>query len=221
MWAITLSAMLVLCVASWVFSLYVFGHPEEPMPYKVLQKLNRLEPPKQFDIYAVPPGKALPAREAYAKYRRFLSLSPAEMDALNARFIREYVSNYRRADPIDYVSGNFRITRVTALHAGSFLPEGLAVRAVSTDTEDLEIEYLMPGPNAREGRFAEGDALVLEANRAFAAVVQFSPLDGQRLCLGLVPLVYGPHTPPDGQPIDLAPPVFTNPKAPWPQSDHP
>ena len=221
MWAITLSAMSVVAVSSWVFSMYVFSHPEEPIPHKLLSKLKRIDPPKRFDIYGVPPGKAFNERDAYAKYRRFLSLSQAEMRGLNARFIREYISNYRRADPVDYVSGTFRITEVVPLHSGSFLPEGLAVRARSTEVEDLEIEYLMPGPNAKVGLFQPGDDLVLEAKRAYAAVLQFSPLDGQRLCLSLIPLVYGPHTPPDGQRLDLEPPSSTNPESLWPLSAHP
>lgn len=220
-WAIALSLMLVLAVSSWVFSLYVFQHPEERIPHLVLQKLNRLEPPQRFDIYAVPAGKALPAREAYAKYRRFLSLSPAELQELNSRLIREYLNNYRRADAVDYVSGTFRVLSVVPLHEGSFLPRGVAVRAASTESEDLEIEYLMPGPDIRPGLFREGDELVIEASRAFAAVVQVSPLENQRLCLSLIPLVYGPHTPPEGDPIELEPPPVTNPGAPWPASSHP
>lgn len=220
-WSITLSLMLVLAVASWVFSLYVFQHPEEPIPHAILRKLNRLEPPKRFDIYAVPAGKALPARDAYAKYRRFLGLSPAELEALNSRLIREYLNNYRRADAVDYVSGTFKVVSVVPLHEGSFMPQGVAVRAASVESEDLEIEYLMPGPELRPGLFQEGDKLVIEASRAFAAVVQASPLPGQRLCLSLIPLVYGPHTPSEGDPIELEPPPLTNPSAPWPASDHP
>lgn len=220
-WSITLTLMLVLAVASWVFSIYVFQHPEEPIPHLILRKLNRLEPPQRFDIYAVPAGKALPARDAYAKYRRFLGLSPAELEALNSRLIREYLNNYRRADAVDYVSGTFRVISVVPLHEGSFLPNGVAVRAAAVDTEDLEIEYLMPGPSLRPGLFREGDELVIEASRAFAAVVQASPLPGQRICLSLIPLVYGPHTPPEGDPVELEPPPLTNPSAPWPASDHP
>lgn len=220
-WAIVLSAMLVLAVGSWVFSLYVFGHPEEPMPHAVLKKLGRLDPPQRFDIYAVPAGKGLTVNEAYAKYRKFLSLGPDSLATLNARLLREYLGNYRRADPVDFVSGTFRITAITPLHAGTFLPAGLAVRAKSQENEDLEIEYLMPGPNAKPGQFRAGDDLVLEASRAFAAVVQCSPLDGQRLCLSLIPLVYAPHTPPEGERIELEPPPVTNPAAPWPASDHP
>lgn len=220
-WAIILSLMLVLAVASWVFSLYVFQHPEEPFPHWVLRKLNRLDPPRRFDIYAVPAGKGLPAREAYAKYRRFLSLTPPELEEFNARLIREYLNNYRRADAVDYVSGTFRVISVVALHEGSFLPQGVVVRAAATESEDLEIEYLMPGPKLRTGLFQEGDELVIEASRAFAAVVQVSPLESQRLCLSLIPLVYGPHTPPEGDPIELEPPPLTNPAALWPASSHP
>ena len=91
MWALTLSFMSVIAVGSWVFSLYVFGHPEEPLPNEILRRLGRLDPPKRFDIYEVPTGKGLPANEAYAKYRRFLSLEPAEVDALNARLSRDYL----------------------------------------------------------------------------------------------------------------------------------
>lgn len=221
LWAITLATMLVLAVGSWVFSLYVFGHPEEPIPHAVLKKLNRLEPPKRFDIYAVPAGEGLSARDAYAKYRHFLSLGPQEIETLNSGMLRDFLNNYRRAEPADYVSGTFRIKDVVALHEGTFIQQGLAVRAVSTESDDLEIEYLMPGPQAKPGLFRSGDDLVLEASRAFAAVVHFSPLDGQRLCLSLVPLVYGPHTPPEGERIELEPPPVTNPAARWPASDFP
>jgi hypothetical protein len=51
--------------------------------------------------------------------------------------------------------------------------------------------------------------------------LQVSSLPGQRLCLSLIPLVYGPHTPPEGEAIELEPPPLTNPSAPWPASAHP
>jgi hypothetical protein len=113
------------------------------------------------------------------------------------------------------------VISVVPLHEGTFLPKGVAVRAAAVDTEDLEIEYLMPGPDLRPGLFREGDELVIEASRAFAAVLQVSSLPGQRLCLSLIPLVYGPHTPPEGEAIELEPPPLTNPSAPWPASAHP
>ena len=215
-WGLVLAGMLMLATASWVFSLYVFGHPEQPATYALLSRLGRLDPPKRFTVFDVPAGKSLGARDAYAKYRRFAGMDEQEKRALNNRLLREYVTNYRRADQVDYVSGLFRITEVHPLGAGTLMPAGLVLRARSTEIEDLSIEYLMPGGDPQPGQFRPGDDLFLDATRAYGAVIHFEPLQGEELLLTVVPLVYGTQASPSGGRVNLDPPAALKVDAPWP-----
>jgi hypothetical protein len=217
-WGIALAAMLVLATASWVFSLYVFGHPENPRSHAILLKLGRIDPPKRFDPFDVPPGKGLGARDLYAKYRRFASLTPAEIRDLNDRLLREFVTNYRRADPVDFISGVFRIKSVHPMGPATLMPAGLVLRAVSVEIDDLEIEYLMSGAEALADQFRPGDDLVIEATAAFGAVLRFEAIERNRLLVTIVPLVYGTHSTPAGGRIRLAPPDALNLATTWPQS---
>lgn len=218
-WALTLGGMSVLAAASWIICLYVFGHPEQPLPHALLLKLGQLDPPRRFTIYDVPAGQPLKPQDAYAKYRRFLSLAPPEIEALNQRLLREFVTNYRDAGTVDYISGRYRVLRVLPLGEDTFMPEGIVLRVRSTEIEDLEMVYFMPGPEASPDQFRAGDDIVLEATTAYGAVLHCLPLDAERLCLAVVPLVYGPHNTPSGQRIELHPPPSINLGAPWPATE--
>lgn len=217
-WGLTLALMVLVATASWVFSLYVFGHPEKPSNYKLLAKLGRMAPPKRFTSHDVPGGKPLAARDAYAKYRKFAALQEEEKKALNDKLIREYVTNYRRADTVDYLSGMFRIVDVRALGEGTLMSAGLVLRARSTEIEDLLVEYLMPGESPKPDQFRPGDDLFLDATSAFGAIIHFEALQGDELVLTVVPLVYGEHSTPSGGRITLDPPERLKLDAPWPVS---
>src|SRR5882757_7400065 len=57
--------ILILCgvaISCWIFSFYIFGHPEKAMSYSILTKLKKLEAPKRFEITAAPRGEFLGAK---------------------------------------------------------------------------------------------------------------------------------------------------------------
>lgn len=221
-WGITLSVMLLVASGSWIGSAYVTGNPEVPANHALLERLGQLPELRRFSIYDAPQGRALDGVEVYSKYRRFLQMDPGRQREINRRLMREFLRNYRRSGPIDYVSGDFRIEGARALEEGDFMERGVLLLARSLEIGALEIEYLLPGATISPGAFREGDELSIEGRTAYAAVVAFVPLGGDRLRLTLVPLVYGTHTSPDGgAAIQLEPPAHVRPGVSWPLFEAP
>ena len=61
-WTIFILLLIGFAICCWVFSFYVFGHPEKPFSYSILAKLRKLEAPKRFEVTAAPQGEFLNAQ---------------------------------------------------------------------------------------------------------------------------------------------------------------
>ena len=62
-WTIAILLLTGLTLAAWLGSFYIFGQPERPDSYRLLQKLHKIEQPKRFQLTAAPPGEFLTARQ--------------------------------------------------------------------------------------------------------------------------------------------------------------
>src|ERR1700759_944477 len=58
-WKIAILLLIVANLAAWLLSFYVFGQPERPDSYHLLQKLHKVEEPKRFELTAAPSGEFL------------------------------------------------------------------------------------------------------------------------------------------------------------------
>ena len=56
-WTIAIIMLGICAVLSWTLSIYIFNHPAEPVPYKILTRLKKLESPERFTTGAPPPGR--------------------------------------------------------------------------------------------------------------------------------------------------------------------
>ena len=59
-WTVVILLLIGFAICCWVFSFYVFGHPEKPFSYSILAKLKKLEAPKRFEITAAPKASFSP-----------------------------------------------------------------------------------------------------------------------------------------------------------------
>src|SRR5437868_15499057 len=71
LWAVFLLLLVGLAFTCWLGSFYIFGHPEEARPYRILQKLHKLEAPTRFEITAAPPGEFLNSQKLFDRYSKY------------------------------------------------------------------------------------------------------------------------------------------------------
>ena len=215
-WTMLMTVLIAGATFSWIFCLYVFNHPEKPFSYKVLTKLERIEPPQRFDLYNVPNGVAIEPKEIYARYLRYPETGDDRLSELNDELLRNYVTNYSKAESVDYVSGTFRVFAIHEMNESSVFPQGIAVSARAIDCPDLSIEYLFPGKEIPTDFFRTGDELTIEGKTAFATVINCSEPEKGKIRLTLVPLVYGSYEGPNGSTVALDPPATLNLEGGWP-----
>lgn len=224
-WIIVIFVLIALTTFTWMSSLYVFQHPEKPKNYRLLARIGKLEPLVRFKETAVkdrkdkqvPKAQFYTAKEVYAK---FFNWTDKELAAQNDILKRNYIQNYTNDVPI-YLKGEYRIYKVAELSGKTPFPEGLVVRARSTELPNVSIEFLFPTEGPPLARPQAGDDLLLKTNNTFASALHISRLAEESLCFTVVPLSYNSF-PVDAQGkqfIKLAPPALLNMNAPWPVTD--
>ena len=206
---------------SWAVCLHVFGHPEIPRNYRLLQKIGRAPEIKRHTVLDAPNVAALDPRDLYG---RFFPLDEAARDRLNPVLIRNYLTNFERPLMLNYIQGDYRIEQVRVLGKGDFLSPGFAVRARAMVKPDdfteaapypVVIEYLFPTPRVEmAGRLAEGDMLEVRKSPNCAAILhvaQTVEADQTALLLTVVPIACGPYRIDDGEPFDIEIPERVDP----------
>ncbi len=217
-WTIVITLMMGLATFCWFFSIMVFQHPEKPLNYKVLAKLDRLPVIRKFSVYSVPDGSAKSARELLAAY---YSYTPEQLHVTNNILKRAYIRNYDRQDPPVYLTGQFEVLEARPLTDTDVMPSGWVVRCRAADLEDVDVEILMPGLDAAAPPYEEGEQITLDKRATFAALVHVQRLDEDRICATAVPLVYAGFKTGTGDALGMNPPREMNLEAPWPVSTDP
>ncbi|MEA3186883.1 MAG: hypothetical protein QOD99_713, partial [Chthoniobacter sp.] len=106
-WTVFILLLTGTALACWLGSFYIFGHPEKPDSYRLLNKLHKIEPPKRFEITAGPAGEFLSAQKLYDRYSSFSRL---QLEAENDELMRNYINNYAATKKtVPYVIGRFNI----------------------------------------------------------------------------------------------------------------
>lgn len=213
-------------VISWTTCLYIFRFPERASNYQILRKLKRLTPITEFTPADSPEGD--PA-DPKAAFKKFFPLDAGELDALNTRLKRNYITNFKEPGFLTYVEGDFRITDVEALTSADLFHPGLALRAqavVELDERDgtadypVVIELLLPTAEEPPGDlFRTGEVLSLARATHRAAVLAVTKLGSREeplICLTAVPLAYEHLRDIDKQTLPLAPPDPLNVTATFP-----
>src|SRR5919204_1514614 len=131
-WTVAILLLTGAALATWLLSFYVFGQPERPDSYRILQKLHKIDPPKRFELTAAPAGEFLNASELYERY---VGMGAAELAKTNAELLRNYIRNYQQARGlVPYVVGRYSIIAVRELGPEDPFPSGMAALTAAVDS---------------------------------------------------------------------------------------
>jgi hypothetical protein len=224
----TLANTLAGCAAilSWLLSLHVFGHPEIPRNYKILQRLGLEQPAPGFALQQAPPGDAADPR---ALYRRYAQLDDRARTRLNRALMRNYLTGLGEPGLIQYVEGDFEVTAVRRLGAEDLFHPGIAVRARAMIRPDefseatpwpVTIDYLFPTQHSAVGNwFARGDRLEVAKVPNCAMLMHVARSDGGDtpvVRLTVVPIATGRYQVGSDRSFSIAAPEHLNPAAAFP-----
>jgi len=216
-------------VASWSTCLYLFDFPERPANYELLRKIKRISPVISYDHLDAPAGASGDPQELLTK---FYSVEAEQLTVQNRYFLRNYITNFNKAEIVNYVEGSYRVTQSRALTKKDFFHPGLVVRAqavVQTDElnepspypvileilfplRELPSENLFPVGYQFDFKYVDHRAYILHA-------AKIGRHNEPTVCLTVVPLTHNNYLAPDGQPLPLVDPDPLNLKARFPVMD--
>src|SRR3954452_13874144 len=134
-WTIAILLLIGLAFAAWLGSFYIFGQPERPDSYRILQKLHKIEPPKRFELTAAPAGEFLNANQLYERY---IGMGAAELAKTNAELLRNYIRNYQQVRGlVSYVVGRYTIIAVRELGPDDVFPSGMAALTAAVHSSEV------------------------------------------------------------------------------------
>jgi len=185
-WTLLITLMVGMAIISWFFCIFVFSRPENPFSYRVLTKVNKLEPLRKYSPLTVPQGKFHSARDLLGEY---FPLDEDHLSVANDVLKRGYIKNYKSPLAPQYVKGSFVITAMRSLTADDVFTSGWVAHARAEDIEDVEIEIVLPGAASCDP-LKIGDTITLDQKITFASAVHVQKLPEDRLRVTVVPLAY-------------------------------
>src|SRR5213596_3953864 len=218
-WTIAILLLTGLALAAWLSSFYIFGQPERPDSYRILQRLHKIEPPKRFELTAAPAGEFLNPQELYERYSE---MGNAELARTNAELARNYIRNYQMVRGlVPYVVGRYKIIAARELGPGDVFTSGMVALTNAVDNGELLMEHLYPAkPEAlplMKQTLNVGLEIKLERSHDISSVIHAERLMDGRMMITAVPLLYGSYTVTRGLgTFRLEPPLSLNLAAGWP-----
>jgi hypothetical protein len=212
-WTVFILLLIGFAICCWVFSFYVFGHPEKPLSYAILAKLKKLETPKRFEITAAPEGEFLNAQQLWERYN---GMTNRELERTSETLLRNYLRNYKlTGDKVPYVIGSFNILDSYELGDSTLFPSGVVALAQATDAPQVLLEHVFTGDKrvipVLHRMLLTGLNLRFDRTVDLSALVNITRLDDGRLQFTAVPLLYGSYTTSTGAgTFSLEPPARLN-----------
>lgn len=206
-WTVFILLLCGFAVACWIGTFYVFNHPEQPFNYQILAKLNKLEPPKRFELTAAPPGEFLGADKLLEKYGAMTA--PQLVEGSND-LLRSYLRNYdHQIGKVPYAIGKFTVLDAFVTTETQYFGTGMAVLAQSNDVPTIYVEQVFPAEKqdlpAMQRVLVTGLGLELRRSYDLSAVTHITNLGYGRLLFTCVPLLYGSYGQ-SGSSFQLEPP---------------
>src|SRR5438477_2686312 len=134
-WTVAILLLTGAAFAVWLLSLYIFGQPERPDSYRVLQKLHKVEPPKRFELTAAPAGEFLSAKQLYDRY---MAMGSAELAKTNAELARNYIRNFQQIRGlVPYVVGRYLVMEPRELGPRDVFTSGMVALTTAIDQGTL------------------------------------------------------------------------------------
>jgi hypothetical protein len=213
LWTVFNLLLVGVAFACWLGSFYIFGHPEEPRPYQILQKLHKLDPPKRFEITAAPRGEFLTPQRLFERYSK---LPPLKLQDENANLLRDYIKNYRETKRlVPYVTGHYEIIKSYELQKSDLFTSGMIALAAADDNSRIIIEHVYPTTKENVPRLQPllqtGIELKLERTRDIPALIHVAATADGHYQFTVVPISYGEYALKNGVgTFSLEPPTALN-----------
>lgn len=218
-WTIVILLLTGLTFAAWLLSFYIFGQPERPESYRVLQKLHKVDPPKRFELTAAPKGEFLDAKQIFDRYS---VMGSAELAKRNAELARAYIRNFQQVRGlVPYIVGRFVIMDARELGSQDIFTSGMVALTAAVENGEVLMEHVYPAdpqvmPLMRQ-TLTSGLEIRLERTHDLSAVIHVQRLNDGRIMVTAVPLLYGTYTVTRGTgTFTLEPPLNLNLMAGWP-----
>ena len=187
LWMAAIAVLIGLNFASWSFCMWVFGQPEHPMNYRLLTKLDKLDPIEGFTAALAPRGKFHSAKDLYALVYPF---NETELNAYNGIQKRFYLKNYVERDDVVFLSGEFSVVSVQDMTEEDVFRSGKVIRARSTTFPDVLVDLALPTPNVPETFSLEkGATIQIEESEMCAALLHVERMEDATMIFSVVPLV--------------------------------
>lgn len=218
-WTVAILLLTGFAFAAWLGSFYIFGQPERPDSYRILQKLHKIDPPKRFELTAAPPGEFLTAKQLFDRYS---AMGSAELAKTNAELARNYIRNFQQVRGlIPYVVGRYVIMEARELSSTDLFTSGMVTLTDSIENGELLLEHIYPAEAQTVPLMKKtlNVGLEMKFDRAhdLSAVVHAERLADGRIMLTAIPLLYGTYTIMHGSgTFSLEPPLALNLEAGWP-----
>jgi hypothetical protein len=218
-WTVAILLLSGFALAAWLGSFYIFGQPERPDSYRILQKLHKIEPPRRFELTAAPAGEFLDAKKIYDRYS---AMGSAELAKTNAELVRNYIRNYQQVRGlVPYVVGRYVIMEARNLGPNDVFTTGMVALTSAADNGALLMEHVYPADPQTTPLMKEtlkvGLELKMDRAHDLSAIIHVERLADGHIMITAVPLLYGTYTIMRGTgTFTLEPPSQLNLEAGWP-----
>ena len=219
-WTIVILFLTGFALAAWLGSFYIFGQPERPESYRILQKLHKIDPPKRFALTAAPAGEYLTANQLYSRY---LAMGPAELARKNAELARNFIRNFQQVHGlVTYVVGRFNIMEARELSTDDVFTSGAVALARAVEQPELLMEHVFTTADQHDAKLLKqmlvmGMEIKFERTHDLSAVIHAERLADGRIQITAIPLLYGRYAVTRGTgTFSLEPPLDLNLPVGWP-----
>ncbi len=218
-WTLAILLLTGAALAAWILSFYIFGQPERPESYRILQKLHKVEQPKRFELTAAPPGEFLTPKQLFERYS---ALGTAALAQKNAELARNYIRNFQQVRGlVPYIIGRYVIEEARELGSQDIFTSGMVALTNAVENGELLMEHVYPAdPQAMplmKQTLTPGLEIKLERTHDLSAVIHAERLSDGRMLITAIPLLYGTYTVTRGPgTFTLEPPLTLNLEGGWP-----
>jgi hypothetical protein len=218
-WTIFILLLIGLVALCWMGTLYIFGHPEEPLGYSVLHKFKKLEAPKRFSELAAPKGEFLTAKKLLERYGQ---MTPRQLEKESHKLLRDYIRNYDNVDSlVPYIVGRFNILDSYQLTDSDFFQSGVVAVAQDSQLPQVIIEdifttdaNMVPPLHRSLLTGVEIPILRLGNTNSLSPIIHIEKLADGRLKFTTIPIQYPDYTATQGPGgFSLLPPPTLNVEA--------
>jgi hypothetical protein len=206
-WTVVILLLCGVAVVCWIGTFYVFDHPEQPFNYQLLAKLNKVVPPKRFELTAAPAGEFLGPDKLLERYG---AMTSAGLQEESNNLLRSFLRNYdHQVGKVPYITGKYTVLDAFPMSENQYFGTGVVALAQSNDVPTIYVEAVFPGPKEQLASMQRVlvTGLGLELRRSFdlTAVVHITNLGGGRLFFTCMPLLYSSYGQ-SGSSFQLEPP---------------